>query len=267
MTPEMSEFSFGFALTAELIHHYRIALMGAPRFPTQNEEGRQGGYDVELPRRGLPLFLQFKRSDCLVRNNAAEASQLGVPYYRMHLMSRRHSDQHALLLDLEGRGNEVYYAAPRFHLMSELNDAYVTNTVAERTSFILPSWCGPLNDDDHHYIAMRADNQTLLFCSRDPRPIHTMGSEEVIRHRIRGMARQRAQLIDEQYMYALGDELIAMYVEAKPRDRERERIKTTALRAERRPYEYAREIANTLYGCELLIALADDEPPAAPRRR
>ena len=266
MTPELSEFSFGFALTAELIHYYQIALMGAPRFPTQNEEGRQGGYDVELPRRGLPLFLQFKRSDCLIRNNAAEASQLGVPYYRMYLMSRRHSDQHQLLLGLEHRGNEVYYAAPRFHLMTELNDAYVTNTVAQRTSFILPSWVGPLNDDDHHYIAIEASNRIQLFCSENRRPIGTMKSEEVIQHRIREAARQRARDIDEQFMFELGDELVARYVEAKPRDRDRERIKTAQLRAARSPYEYAREVANTLYGCELLIALAENEPPARQRR-
>jgi hypothetical protein len=134
MTPEMSEFSFGFALTAELVHYYSIALTGAPRFPTQNEEGRTGGYDVELPRRGVPLFLQFKRSDCMVRGNADEASQLGVPYFRMPLMARHHSDQHALLLQLESQGHEVYYAAPRFHRMAELNDAYIAQVVATRTS-------------------------------------------------------------------------------------------------------------------------------------
>lgn len=41
--PDISEFSFGFALTNELITHYPIQLVGAPRFPTQTRKARRAG--------------------------------------------------------------------------------------------------------------------------------------------------------------------------------------------------------------------------------
>ena len=199
----MSEFSYGFALTNELIHRHDVALTGAPRFPTQREEGRVGGYDVALPRQGLPLFLQFKRCECLVRRNANEAAALGLPYFRMWLMARRHSDQHDLLLDLEGQGNEVYYAAPRFHLMAELNDAYLAGRVASLTSFIAPSWVGVLPDDDSHYVAIRRDDASRLLCSKEPRKIEVMSSEAVLGERVRKAARERGTVIDEGYLREL----------------------------------------------------------------
>src|SRR5260370_20750255 len=94
MDPDISEFSYGFAFTSELIHFYDLPLVGAPDFPTQNEEGKVGGYDVKLPRPGVPVFLQFKRSDCLTTRNATWHAELVLPYYRFHLRPRRFSDQH-----------------------------------------------------------------------------------------------------------------------------------------------------------------------------
>ena len=43
----------------------------------------------------------------------------------MRLRPLKHSQQHDLLLDLEQQGNDVYYAAPEFHLPDELNKAYL----------------------------------------------------------------------------------------------------------------------------------------------
>jgi len=71
MTPDISEFSYGFALTHELIALAGEPLRAAPIFPSLIEEGRAGGgYDVHLDVPGFPLFLQFKRSDCMVRRSA-----------------------------------------------------------------------------------------------------------------------------------------------------------------------------------------------------
>jgi hypothetical protein len=126
MVPEISEFSFGYAVTTELIREYPIELVGAPMFPTQVQEGKKGGYDVKLPRRGAPLFLQFKRSDWMKRASAAQADLVGSPHYRMHLRPARHSQQHSLLLTLEQSGEEVYYATPRFHLTEELDRYYLS---------------------------------------------------------------------------------------------------------------------------------------------
>ena len=87
-----------------------------------------------LQRPGMPLFLQFKLSHCMVRSYSKEAKDrvFDPPFYRMHVRPTRHSDQHKMLLELEDKGNEVYYSAPAFHTSVEFNDAYLTHQVRTR---------------------------------------------------------------------------------------------------------------------------------------
>src|ERR1700690_2714236 len=59
--PQFSEFSFGYALTDNLVNKVLTGSKGVPVFPSLQEEGKQGGgYDVKIPLRSAPLFLQFK---------------------------------------------------------------------------------------------------------------------------------------------------------------------------------------------------------------
>jgi hypothetical protein len=109
MTPDISEFSYGFALTQELIVIAGEPLRAAPIFPSLIEEGKAGGgYDVNLDIPGFPLFLQFKRADCMVRRTAAEARNphnFPLPFYRMKITERRRSAQHDMLLQLDDGHN------------------------------------------------------------------------------------------------------------------------------------------------------------------
>src|SRR6186713_1069927 len=102
MRPSISEFSYGFAITSELVRAPG-GVTAAPVFPSLVVEGRSGGWDVRLDRPGVPLFLQFKLCDCMTRRTCREARTAGfsVPCYRMHLRSARVSRQHEMLLDLE----------------------------------------------------------------------------------------------------------------------------------------------------------------------
>lgn len=68
---------------------------------------------------------------------------------------------------------------------------------------------------------------------------------------------RQATVIDDNFLYRLGDALVASYADAMPQARQPQRAKARSLRAQRSASDYAREVANTLYGCELLIALAD----------
>lgn len=179
MRPDISEFSYGYALTDELIHRYRAKLTAAPVFPSLYREGKTGGgYDVMLRCPGLPLFLQFKLSDCMLRDNAMEVRTdgLATPFYRMHIRPVRHSQQHQMLLDLERAGNCVYYSAPAFHTPDELNDAYFSHQVCERSLWLRPTVIGDLPDDGRHHVAFQIRGRTL-FCS-EPRPLDTEGSFE-----------------------------------------------------------------------------------------
>ena len=171
MTPDISEFSYGFALTQELVALAGKRLRAAPIFPSLIEEGKAGGgYDVNLDIPGFPMFLQFKRSDCMVSSRAKEIQQghnFNLPFYRFKITERSRSDQHDLLLALDSGKNQVFYAAPRFHTVMELNAAYLAAKVSRRSLYIRPRDIGRLDDNAHH---VAFDKVRILLCS-DPREI------------------------------------------------------------------------------------------------
>jgi hypothetical protein len=102
MKSRFSEFSYGFAITNELVG--LTSLRAAPIFPSLIEEGKQGiGYDVMLDAPGIPLYLQFKRSDLMVRGTAREkraaianGQWLDVPFHRFPITPVQESSQHLL---------------------------------------------------------------------------------------------------------------------------------------------------------------------------
>lgn len=170
-TPVLSEFSYGFALVDELIHWHGTPITAVPVFPSLFTEGSLG-YDVALDRGGVPLLLQFKLSQEMVRRRAKEfvsGHMQQLPFYRMHLHRRDKSDQHRLLCQWESAGNEVYYAAPEFTTNGALNDAYLRRQVRARSRFIRPSEIGLLPDDKPHHIAFATGRPGFVFCS-EPEP-------------------------------------------------------------------------------------------------
>jgi len=61
MKPKISEFSYGYAFTENLVDWVGSLLAAAPVFPSLIEEGKaNGGYDLKLQFGSVPLFLQFK---------------------------------------------------------------------------------------------------------------------------------------------------------------------------------------------------------------
>ncbi|MFA4939278.1 hypothetical protein [Brevundimonas sp.] len=185
MKPTISEFSYGFALTNELVGWGDLA--AAPVFPSLIEEGQAGGgYDVKLDRPGLPLFLQFKRSDFMTRRSAREyravtrqGGTLAVPYYRFAVTEEVVSRQHEMLLDVAP--NFVFYAAPRFHRIEEINAAWSANAVASRSQFVAPQAIGPLSPGPH---AVAFDGARVWTCS-DPREVQGLSSRELV-EKLRG---------------------------------------------------------------------------------
>ena len=80
MKPKFSEFSYGYAVTEELIKSGEVT--APPEFPSLYAEGQLGGgYDVKISF-GIPIFLQFKLSDYLSRSSAKEFKTIGGPYCR-----------------------------------------------------------------------------------------------------------------------------------------------------------------------------------------
>lgn len=183
MKPNISEFSYGYALTEDLIRWVGTPITAAPVFPSLLEEGKLGGgYDLKLDFSGIPLFIQFKLSNYMKNRNTIEFEErlFSSPYYRMHVRSSRYSLQHELLLDLEKNGSEVYYAAPAFHEAGELNDAYINKAVLERSIFIRPSAIGLLDNKEHH-VAFQLSGSAYLL-SRNPKLITVLTNHMFERH-------------------------------------------------------------------------------------
>lgn len=165
MKPKISEFSYGYALTENLGDWVGSPLVAAPVFPSLIEEGKaDGGYDLKLQFGSVPLFLQFKLSDIMKGRRAVECRDYGLfspPFYRMNLHPLKRSKQHSLLLDLEQKGNLVYYAAPAFHEIEQINRFYIDREIVARSIYIRPSAIGPLPDDKPHHVAFKLGGSSL----------------------------------------------------------------------------------------------------------
>jgi hypothetical protein len=81
-----------------------------------------------------------------------------------------------------------------------------------------------------------------------------MPSRRVVEERILRVARERAHELDETFFRALGDKLVSRYVETIAGRELGERERARELRDERPAAAYSREVAQMLYGCELLVA-------------
>lgn len=245
----ISEFSYGFALTHELV----LALGGltaAPVFPSLIEEGRPGGgYDVKLQSPGIPLFLQFKRSDCLSRRSAREiqnGAPLTTPFYRIEITAKADSAQHEMLIDLDQAPNLVFYAAPMFHQKAEFDAAFLGGHVRQRSFFVRPQTIGTFSDDGPHHLSF--DGSTCVIMS-EPKIIEALGAAELatlLRARLEEDKRPLRETVDDAVREAQA---------AQTRSRER---------VARR---YADQAAADFGGYRVSVAGADTTPAAEVFRR
>jgi len=201
-TAEFSESSYAFALTSDLASGRYGTVVGAPEFPTQRQEGAQGGgYDAKIPYRAVPVFLQFKVPQVMRRSSKFRPKGFGLPYYRIALRTKR-PNQHQLLLDLESERKIVLYAAPRFHQSQQLNQYYMAASVATNSAFFKPGRIGKLDEQDHH-IAYDLTSESA-WCYSDPTQIEgTISAEETLTH-IQNAVMKAQERSPERFVEDLG---------------------------------------------------------------
>lgn len=262
MNPDISEFSYGYALTETLIGTLPFRLRAAPIFPSLSDEGKPGGgYDAEIPFPGFPLFLQFKLSHRMVRHSALEA-QLGLlstPFFRMHLRPTKHSQQHPMLLDLEATGAHVFYATPHFDSPAELNDAYVNRKVFERSVFFRPSEIGNLPDDDHHHVSFKNGHPAYL-CSDDPRMIRESGTDKnrFLTDVEEGYWKSERILPKEESIRSWNERLISIIEKHRRYFRWYGDNTVTVLR-NRSPANAFAYLARTFFGCNIIVLAPEED--------
>lgn len=154
MKSDFSEFTYGFLLCSEILNkkRRRQIISSAPRLPSLLEEAKIG-YDVEIPRRGLPLFLQFKLAQYLKPNSRARcSSSYNQEFFRITLYKRTKSRQHNLLCELAQKSPHVYYTAPAFYLERDFNRFFINENIINNSVFIPLRRLEEIKDDDEHFI-------------------------------------------------------------------------------------------------------------------
>lgn len=143
---EFSESSFGYALVDNIMHGGFNVSATAPIFPSLRAEGSAGGgYDVKIPARPVPLFLQFK----IPKVSSKAVEDLERPCFRMPIRTSP-INQHKMLIQLEKKGNEVLYATPKFLKQDEFDCYYESRRIVDNTAFFRPSNIGELDSKSHH---------------------------------------------------------------------------------------------------------------------
>src|SRR5262249_18799123 len=163
MKRKVSEFSYGFVLTHELVDAYGYLRTDAPH---GSRGGRMKGAEAGAALRGYPLFLQFKASEYMKRRNAAESKLVGLPYFRFALHRKTQSNQHQLLIELEKKGHAVFYATPKIHEAVNLNSAFFDRQVVASSLFINPGEIGELQDNRPHRVVFSGRADEVYVCCR-----------------------------------------------------------------------------------------------------
>jgi len=213
MTPNISEFSYGYAVTNEVVKLLGSSIAAAPQFPTLYAEGQAGGgYDVKIVG-GIPIFLQFKLSHYMARTNCKEHNLMGGAYYRWHLHSLQRSDQHNLLLELESKGNLVAYTAPIFHECAELNAHYLNDAILDNSMAFKPSDIGEITDEENHYVVFNRRGPAYR-CSDDPVSVKFSKLSGFLNEQVNMPA---TESLDDEGVVRLGEEIIEAVEGAKVR--------------------------------------------------
>ncbi|MBL8172407.1 MAG: hypothetical protein JNJ50_29880 [Acidobacteria bacterium] len=251
MKRKISEFSYGFVLTHELVHVYDCWQVAATvvRASEAKKKGKQ--QEIGLSLRGYPLFLQFKLSEYMQRRYAAESKVAGLPYFRFELPRRSQSNQHRLLMELEKRGNAVFYVAPLFHEAASLNSAFFDRQIVAQSVFISPGDISELPDSKLHRVVYSRKTPDVHFCSK-PRKLEHVIQGETFSDAIKELLKDREpQLLDDNFFEQLSVQMLSIFSPNRKMfgDMSREQVEMHAA-------TFASYIAKTFFDCELLIIRA-----------
>ena len=169
MTPDFSEFSYGFAFTHEYVNR-NPGLSAAPDLPSQIKEA-ETGYDLKLGYQGHPKYFQFKLSAYLNRRNAIHWHDHLRPHYRVRLRTRPRpnrpggTDQHSQLKRLAETVDDVFYVAPRFHSKGEFDRFFLRGTVTHNSLWAPLKNLLWVSDNKVHYMTFTRDQKEPLWHS------------------------------------------------------------------------------------------------------
>ncbi len=234
MKRKVSEFSYGFVLTHELVNAFGYLPTDIP--------------NADKVTRGYPLFLQFKASEYMKRRNAGESKLVGLPYFRFALHRRTQSNQHQLLIELEKKGNSVFYATPKIHEAVNLNGAFFDKQIVARSLFISPAEVGELPDNESYRVVFSALTQDVYFCPA-PRKLERVINGETFADSVRAIcSTKEPDKLDAEFFHWLATEMVSL---VSPNHRIFDELSRGKLEMD--AGTFVNYLAKTLFDCELLV--------------
>jgi hypothetical protein len=247
MKRKVSEFSYGFVLTHELVNAYGYLPTDSPQ-SSRKKRKKDAGDDADDTPRGYPLFLQFKASEYMKRRNAGESKLVGLPYFRFALHRKTQSNQHQLLIDLEKRGGAVFYATPKIHEAVNLNSAFFDHQVVALSLFVSPGEIGELPDNGSHRVVFSGRSDEVYFCSK-PRRLEGAIQGGVFAESVERLVSElEPQLLDDEFFRLLAEGMVSL---VSPNRRIFDELSRG--KVEMSASTFANYLAKTLFDCELLI--------------
>ncbi|MGH9842936.1 MAG: hypothetical protein ACREEM_29715 [Blastocatellia bacterium] len=244
MKRKVSEFSYGFVLTHELANAFGYLPTDMPRASKRRK--KDGSADGV--QRGHPLFLQFKASEYMKRRNAGESKLVGLPYFRFAIHRKTLSNQHQMLIDLEKKGNLVFYATPKIHEAVNLNSAFFDRQVVALSLFVSPREIGELPDNESHCVVFSNRVEEVYFCPLQQKLNRVIQGEkfgEAIRARLAGA---EAASLDDEFYHRIASDMVSLISPNRRIFDELSRGKVQMSAA-----MFASYLARTLFDCDLLI--------------
>jgi hypothetical protein len=252
-TPHFSEFSYGFAVARELVTAEGEAIRIAPVFPSLIQEA-QLGWDLFVDRPGMPLYLQFKLSDCMKGQRAREVKDgFNPPFFRFHLRCSADNNQHSLLLELNNRGEDVRYIAPAFFQNEELNAAYNDRQVIDRSIQLTPADIGNLVPGRHHVAFAGPNGPWKPYSDGDGQPRSASSAREIIKSvELEFRSRPRHSIRDE--LERIDAELTEVFASRKEETRDFRHVPLVDVQQRMAPLERIEFIARYFFDCQLFFA-------------
>lgn len=177
-----SEFHYAYNMTREFEEGvWPFDSIGHPVFPTQAQEAEVPA-DVLLNSEIGPVFVQYKRSEQMVRSNAGEWDAFGRSYFRFKIYQAHRSNQHNHLVELARRFPFTFYAAPGFIRMEELLQLAATGSVNDRSMFVPCLGLDEIQGRDRHRIAFTLQPRKWAMFSQPENIDGFVGFDELFGH-------------------------------------------------------------------------------------
>jgi hypothetical protein len=252
MKPEITDISFSAALTLELVTQQGLLTLGAPIFPSLQQEAV---FRTDMNSSSVLLFIQYKLSERIVGTAASLNDDWGVPYYRFPIHPKNRNKRHELLLNLEDMNNLVYYIAPEFHTKSELYEALMQKALLTNSTFWSPTAIGALLPAERNTISYKS-NLYYGILEPEKRKIDGAIKGEMLLNMIDGkFEANQSELYDNERLAYLGDQMLDSYLKVIHTPKEQRLIND--IRQSRNqidPRDYLSLISIFLYDCFVYVA-------------